>query len=220
MRGTKTHHYGVVIGDLVQSQTKSAKKLHAQFNKAIDAQNTEHTDALASPLTITLGDEFQGLTHSLKKAVSIVRDLRLELMNDNIDCRFVIGLVELETAINPDRAWNMMSPGLARARSKLNEKNVTTLYRFSIAEDPHIEIMLDSLGAGLTLIERGWTDQQRNDISALMSGLGPGEIAKRRNVSVHSIYKVRGSGNYRTYMMHWNAINEALDVYDRQKGLN
>ena len=221
MAVTKTRCFTVVMGDLVQSERALAPaQLHLQFNEAVNAQNAAHAKALASPLTITLGDEFQGLVRSLGQAVPIVRDLRLQLMSNAVDCRFVIGLVELKTALNPAKAWNMMGPGLARARAKLNEKKAGSLYRFSIAPAPITEIMLDALGAGLTAIERGWTDQQRDDISALISGLSPAELAQRRNVSVHSIYKVRGSGDFDAYVMQWQAIGEALAALDKHKRLD
>lgn len=68
-----------------------------------------------------------------------MRNLRLQLMNEGIDCRFVIGRVDLETPLNPGKAWNMMGPGLSRARDKLNEKRAGSLYRFSIGQDPLLE---------------------------------------------------------------------------------
>lgn len=221
MTGTKVQNYAVVMGDLVQSERSSAlEQLHIQFNQSVDHQNATHIAKLASPLTITLGDEFQGLTKSLADAIPIIRDMRFQLMNHKIDCRFVIGSVELKTKLNPDKAWNMMGPGLSRAREKLDEKRPVSLYRFSIPQNLVIEKMLDALGAGLTVIERSWTEQQRKDIASLISGLTPTELAKRRNVSVHSIYKVRGSGDFDAYVIQWQAISEALASLDKQLGQN
>lgn len=218
MAVTEAQKLAVVMGDLVQSERlHKPEHLHEQFNNSVNAQNEKRAEALASPLTITLGDEFQGLTKTLAHAAAIVRDMRLQLMANAIDCRFVIGLVELKTKLNPEKAWNMMGPGLSEARDKLNEKRTNSLYRFSIPHDPLTETMLDALGAGLTAIERGWTDQQREDIAALISGLTPAELAKRRNVSVHSIYKVRGSGDFDAYVVQWHAIGEALAALDKRQ---
>ena len=141
-------------------------------------------------------------------------------MADAIDCRFVIGLVEIKTPINTDKAWNMMGPGLSRARKKLNQKKADIFYRFSITEAPFTENLLNALGAGLSTIERGWTVQQREDISALMSGLSPTELAHRRNVSVHSIYKVRSSGDFDAYVIQWQAVAEALNALDKKERLS
>jgi hypothetical protein len=110
----------------------------------------------------------------------------------------------------------MMGPGLAQARAKLNEKRSHSRYRFSIPDDGLAETTLEALGAGLTTIERGWTDVQRRDIMELLNGLSPGELAKRRNVSVHNIYKVRSSGDFDAYVIQWHAIAEALAALDRK----
>lgn len=220
MNDSQGRRSAVIMGDLVRSESSlPLDLLHELFNKAISEQNTTHSNAFLSPMTITLGDEFQGLVRSLAQAVFIARDIRLQLLADNIDCRFVIGLVEIKTPINPDNAWNMMGPGLARARQKLNQKKADQFYRFSLSETPVMEVMLDALGAGLSAVERDWTDQQRKDISALISGLSAAELAQRRNVSVHSIYKVRGSGNFDAYSIQWHAITEALTSLDKQEGL-
>lgn len=209
------------MGDLVRSESSLPFEiLHERFNKAVDDQNVAHANALLSPMTITLGDEFQGLVRSLKQAAIIARALRLQLLADDINCRFVVGLTEIKTPINPQKAWNMMGLGLSRAREKLNQKKSDQFYRFSIPDYPVMELMLDALGAGLSAIERDWTDQQRKDISAQMSGLSPTELSTRRNVSVHSIYKVRSSGNYDTYVIQWQAISEALAYLDKQEGLH
>lgn len=218
--GTEPRTYAVVMGDIVKSEKSLApEQLHSQFNNAIDIQNQIHANVLVSPLTITLGDEFQGLTRKISQAAPIVRELRWNLMKNDIDCRFVIGLVEMKTDINPDKAWNMFGKGLARAREKLNEKRSGTLYVFSFAENPVTEILLNALGTGLTAIERGWTEQQRDDITEIMRGRRPAELAQDRDVSVHSIYKVGRSGNLDAYMTQWNAIDKALTDLDNQNGL-
>lgn len=220
MEGKQGRRSGVIMGDLVRSESSlPLDLLHERFNNAIDDQNIAHANAFLSPMTITLGDEFQGIARTLAQAAMIARDLRFQLLADKIDCRFVVGLVEIKTPINPDKAWNMMGPGLAKARNKLNQKKADQYYRFSLPEESVMEVVLDALGAGLSAIERGWTDQQCEDISGLMSGSTPAELARRRNVSVHSIYKVRGSGNYDAYAMQWNAISEALAWLDKKEGL-
>ncbi|WP_010140517.1 SatD family protein [Oceanicola sp. S124] len=212
--------HAVLMGDIVQSERAlSARALHAAFNAAIDAQNAAHAGALASPLTITLGDEFQGLTRSLSSALPILRALRFGLKQDGVDCRFVLGVVQLQTAVNPERAWNMMGPGLARAREKLQLKTPVTLYRFSLPEAAGTETLLEAIGAGMTAIETGWTDRQRQDIEALLSGLTPKELAARRGVGVHSIYKVRSSGSYDAYEMQWKALESTLAALDMQLGM-
>lgn len=205
------------MGDLVRSESSAAiDKLHSHFNNAVDRQNDERRAMLASPLTITLGDEFQGLMMSFLEAASAARAMRLELLGRGIECRFVIGAVSLRTPLNDTRAWNMMGPGLSAARAKLNDKRLSSLYRFSFPTDLPLERLLDAVGASLTAIERRWTETQRIDVLAALDGLSAADIAERRNVSVHTIYKVQRSGELDLYMMQWHAVHEALAEIDRK----
>src|SRR5690349_14705463 len=106
--------YAVLMGDIVGSQrASSVKTVHRAFNKAIDRANAAHADRIASPLTITLGDEFQGLLTACAHAWDVAVALRLELLVVGIPCRFVVGIARLETPLNTKEAWNMMGSGLA-----------------------------------------------------------------------------------------------------------
>lgn len=217
---TDTPFKAVVMGDIVRSETSGApERLHAQFNARIAAANQRAGAAILSPLTITLGDEFQGLLCRLADAAPLIRQLRHDLMQDAIACRFVIGLVEIRTPINRERAWNMMGPGLAQARGRLNQKSQTTLYRFSLPDHPVLERVLEALGAGLTALESRWTPRQRDDIAALMQGVTASDLARQRGVSVHNIYKVRAAGSFDAYVAQWQAITETLAGIDREKGM-
>ena len=197
----------MVMGDLVHSEhAADIAQLHEAFNEAVEQCNRRYADVLASPLTITLGDEFQGLVTSLNAGA-----------RRGIDCRFVLGLARIETAVNPQQAWNMMGPGLSRSRHKLNEKRALCRYGFSLPQEPLLEIALDALGVGLTVIEEGWTQRQLSDIAALLNGQLPAELAEQRQVSVHSIYKVRTSGHFDAYSQQWNAVLELLADLDRRE---
>lgn len=218
--GQTDHRYVTLMGDLVRSEGNAAPdRLHASFNAAIDAQNAAMRDAIASPLTITLGDEFQGLLTSFAQALTAAQTLRLRLLADDIECRFVIGLVSLHTPLNRKRAWNMMGHGLARARDKLDAKRAVTLYGFTLDDDPLMETLLDALGAGLTAIERRWTPQQCRYITAMLSGDDVATVARAHAVSIYSIYKVRAAGDYDAYLAQRHALHAAAVDLDRRNGL-
>jgi hypothetical protein len=199
------------MGDIVGSERAPVPhELHASFNQVVNDHNRHFAASIASPLTITLGDEFQGMLYSLAHATPLVRSLRRHFLNHSINCRFVIGQAALSTPINRTKAWNMMGRGLARAREKLNDKKNNTIYSFSLLDNDLIEQLVDALGVGLTVIEKGWTRRQQADIWDLSSGQSASELARKRNVSVHSIYKVRASGNFEAYEIQWAAIDRAL----------
>lgn len=205
------------MGDLVGSERHAnPNNLHAQFNAAINRQNQALGADMVSPLTITLGDEFQGLLSSLVAAAQVAREIRFELMRENIDCRFVIGSIDLKTQINHERAWNMMGPGFASARERLGEKRSPSRYRFSIQQDELLETMLEASGASLTAIERSWSEAQRDSIIKLLGGESVAQIARARNVSVHNVYKVRRAGDFELYVIQWDAIHKVLTELDHR----
>jgi hypothetical protein len=206
----------VVMGDLVSSESSAdVEAVHFRFNAAIDRCNQRYPN-LVSPLTITLGDEFQGLVDRLSLAIVIARDVRFDLLAQGIDCRFVVGQVQIRTPLNPDRAWNMMGPGLGRAREMLDRKRDTSLYLFSLPDHPLLQLTLTAIGAGLTAIERRWTDRQRDDVIASLDSVSVDEIAQRRNVAAHSVYKVRSAGQFDAYAVQWAAIETVLEEIDAE----
>ena len=98
-------------------QAASARVLHEQFNVAL-AETSARAKAIASPLTITLGDEFQGLFYTLTDGMSAVKFMRQRLLANGVPCRFALGIVELDSPLNAERAWNMMGAGFAEIREK------------------------------------------------------------------------------------------------------
>ncbi|WP_454762217.1 SatD family protein [Caulobacter segnis] len=211
--------YYVVMGDLVRSeQSTSTERLHRDFNLAVDAANIAYGSALSSPLTITLGDEFQGLVQDLTAALAIVRQVRWRLLNNGVRCRFVIGLVNLATPLNPNRAWNMMGPGLATARETLEQKRDPNAYRFSLPDQPTLQILMDGVGRALTDIEEGWTERQREVLLASFNqDDGAAALAERFKVRESVFYKIRRAAKFDLYATLWSALGQAALTIDQQQ---
>ncbi|RYE38385.1 MAG: hypothetical protein EOP21_12300 [Hyphomicrobiales bacterium] len=206
------------MGDLVRSEhTTDRAKLHERFNEAVRAANHQHRHQIVSPLTITLGDEFQGLSRTLGASLKIVQQIRWALLKDGIECRFVIGLAELSTPINTEIAWNMMGHGLARAREKLGQKREANAYRFSLPDDPTIESLMDAVGLSVTDIESEWTPRQRE--IALRSLEQPDRSAaliKAFDVKESVFYKVRRAAKYDLYQTLMGCLSQTLAVLDEE----
>ncbi|MBJ6986746.1 SatD family protein [Devosia sp. MC521] len=197
----------VLMGDIVNSRDRhTPARLHALFNDAVAAANQNNGADILSPLTITLGDEFQGITTSLTTAATIARQLRLDLLQSGIDCRFVIGQLRLQTPINTSIAWNMMGEGLARARSKLNDKQTGLFYRVALFDDPTHEILFDALCLSLSTIEEDWTDIQAQTVAQTLAGSSVEDIATRRAVTSRNVYKTLKSAKLDVYTTLWTAL--------------
>lgn len=211
----------VVMGDIVESEKFPSKRmLHDVFNAAVNDINVRHEPEVTSPLTITLGDEFQGLTNTFSAGFSVAHDLRLYLLKKQVRCRFVVGIVEIETPLNRERAWNMMGAGLAEARDKLNQKNDPNAYRFSLYNDPELTGLLDAVGLSLTFIEDEWSEVQLGYVTATHeTGGDTGAIAAERGVSIRSVYKGLKAANFDFYERQTKALLNYLSSYDRHLGL-
>jgi hypothetical protein len=208
----------VVMGDIVASEAAtSVKVLHRAFNRAVAAANKAHEPL--SPLTITLGDEFQGLANSLSAAWEIVSSLRLRLLQERVRCRFVIGAARVETPINTERAWNMMGPGLADARERLSDKQAENAYRFSLPDDRLVESLLDAIGESLTSVEDGWTPTQLKYYAAGRSERTNAKVAASLGVSERSFYKVLRAARADFHGRQSSVIAEAMTALDQAYGL-
>jgi hypothetical protein len=211
--------YAVVMGDIVGSEAvPSRTELHQQFNSVTKAANQQFANSLASPLTITLGDEFQGLTHSLAQAFLIATTMRLRLMLENVKCRFVVGIVDLETKLNQKVAWNMMGPGLATAREKLNEKRSRNAYRFSLGEkDMVLARLFETIGYSMSAAEEDWSPHQLSVVVASIDEKKSAkEIADIRGISERAVYKTLQAAKIVLYAEQSAAILSGLMDLDKR----
>ncbi|MES0883217.1 SatD family protein [Roseibium sp. SCP14] len=209
----------VLMGDVIGSERMERSRLHQVFNDSISNVNAENRSSLLSPLTITLGDEFQGMLPSSALAFHIANALRLRLLFEAVPCRFVIGQADIQTPVNTELAWNMLGDGLASAREKLNRKQDANAYRFSMLGAPEREdlsarqTLLDAFGSVLSEAERGWSEKQLETIRLWGRFEGNADrIAEERGVSKRSVYYTLESAGWDDY----RSRREALHAYLRQ----
>lgn len=111
------------MGDVVGSSGKDSPALIGRFEQAISNTNILHNKNIKSPLTITLGDEFQGVVNSVHSALEIIFTIEEHFVHHQYDLpiRYVIHQGEIETPIKRKKAHGMLGVGLTKARRKLEE---------------------------------------------------------------------------------------------------
>lgn len=112
----------ILMGDIIKSRGKDQILVQIEFAKLISACNAEFASSLKSKLTITLGDEFQGVLAEESAFPSILAWLeenkwRLKVP---IEMRYSLGFGEISTPINPEIAHGMLGSGLTQTREALN----------------------------------------------------------------------------------------------------
>src|SRR5688500_17029360 len=102
--------YAALIGDFVQSKSlENRGEVQRTFAGVCANLNTERKElGLVSPLTITLGDEFQAVFGDVVRLWECI--LRIEAAMEPVAIRFAVGLGTISTDIQHDTALGMDGP--------------------------------------------------------------------------------------------------------------
>ncbi len=111
------------MGDVVGSKKNAGNILAKHFAAMAAYINQTYQTEILSPLTITLGDEFQGIVKNCRIGEEIILAaeewlLQLDIV---IRIRYVLQFGEIETPINHKIAYGMLGSGLTETRNILNE---------------------------------------------------------------------------------------------------
>ncbi len=110
------------MADIVSSRTKPQRKLSEDLIVLVNHMNNEYSSLIISPLTITLGDEFQGVCKSSDAAVELLLLMEEFLLKKAVPftLRYVVLEGDIDTDINYETSHGMLGKGLTDARNKLN----------------------------------------------------------------------------------------------------
>lgn len=157
----------ILMADIVSSSKAKTGRLMSDFKAVVAQVNKAHAKNITSPLTITLGDEFQGVVKSVEAAMAIVFDLdhRIMRLKSPFSLRYVINQGFIDTPINTKIAYGMLGPGLTEAREALADMK-TSRARFRVSLDD--SLLSEKLTLALRVyqgITEGWTAAQKKVVS-------------------------------------------------------
>jgi hypothetical protein len=124
----------ILMGDVVGSRTLESQSVQRSLSNAVEAINAQFSSPknskkasrsqILSPLTITLGDEFQGVVSDLAAAVQILFAFEEYRIRGSLPFRlhFVTYVGPIDTELNREIAYGMLGPGLTHARALLTKK--------------------------------------------------------------------------------------------------
>jgi SatD family protein len=176
-----------LIGDLVDSRRISRRDVFQRQLAKVLAKTSHGARRVASPYTITLGDEFQAV---YRGADSLFADLIGILAEIHpIRARFVVGVGELTTRVNPVRALGMDGPAFHQARAGLSAlKAKGGLIRIAGRRDDPWALanhVLDLLSHQV----KGWSRNRLLVLSGRLRGMSAGEIEAGLTISRVAVYK-------------------------------
>jgi len=111
-----------------------------KFKRRCKRINKHYSADFISPMTITLGDEFQSVIRSLHAAVDVIFAFEEEAIKNRRDfvLRYALNFGEIATPINPEAAYGMLGPGLIQARNLLSHmKQSKSRFQFHL-ENPNL----------------------------------------------------------------------------------
>jgi len=197
-------HY-VLMADMINSQSQSVKELK-QLRSIVDKINNDFD--LFSPLTITLGDEFQCITRSLFQSISIIFKIEEYIIVGKIPfkLRYALSYGKIDTKINSQIAHGMYGEALTHTREILEEskKSKRERIRLSLSDEKQEKILVDLLAVYQSLlddwklndfeiVEHFYTSKDYKDV-ALALDKNRDQIWKReKNLKIREFFKLQNS---------------------------
>ncbi|MEP0004896.1 MAG: SatD family protein [Balneola sp.] len=207
----KQHSYPIFMGDVVNSSDYDGKVLSKGLKELVESTNKKFGKAILSPLTITLGDEFQGILSSVSSGIDLLFHLEEELLRTEPDFKlhYVLLLGEIETEINPDIAYEMMGKGLTEARKMLSSKKRNRKrFRFKLQNKEQTE-QLSRIFEVLDTIILNWKKEDYPLILNMINNDNNSEVGELHDKNRDQIWKRR-----KTLMINeYNLLKDFIKIY-------
>ncbi|MFZ1694421.1 MAG: SatD family protein [Flavobacteriales bacterium] len=126
----------ILMADIVgSSDAPQPAGLMKAFGRVVGEVGKANAHHFRSPITITLGDEFQSVARDVAAAVGVIIALEEAIVRKGgpFKLRYVLHEGRIDTPINTERAHAMLGPGLTDARTMLGELKKDRRSRFRVA---------------------------------------------------------------------------------------
>lgn len=202
-------NYLVLIADIVDSRNLEARgQVQKQLTRVLNNINRRGAP-IASPYTLTLGDEFQAVFSSADR---IFEDMVwINHVLHPVHVRFSYGVGEITTAINTKQALGMDGPAFYAAREGLERlKGSDTLATVAGLAGP-VAALIDASVRVLANGMAGWRANRFAILRDLMCGDEVKRIAARLEISEVAVYKNIDAGDLRNLLRLTQALEACLD---------
>lgn len=176
--------YIALIGDIINSKEYlNRNEIQNLLRNKIDSLNNKYKKDLKSPITITLGDEFQCLIKNVKVCFLIIDELSLYLSLEGVELRFGIGVGMISTDIDEGISIGADGPAYWSAREAIqivhrdhDNRNTSTYLKIT---DENNESFFNSIVRLQDLIRNNWTQTQKQFVYEIISDFGYEQIVPR-----------------------------------------
>jgi len=168
----KNKEYIVLMADIIDSRNANQNDLMFKFKELTAEVNRTHKKDILSPMTITLGDEFQGLLKNISAAINLILELEEKLMMNNagFKLRYVLYEGKIDTPINTEIAYGMLGEALTKAREALeNTKSTNNRFYFNLKKQHAAEALNNSISIFQNITDDWKLDTDQELISSFLT---------------------------------------------------
>lgn len=193
----------ILMADIINSRVTDQQQLMLDFRSVITEINTEVKDNFLSPMTITLGDEFQSIVTNLSSGIDTIIRLEEAIFSRQINFKLRYVLVEgiIETPINSKIAYEMLGEGLIEAREGLqNMKSSKSRYMVKLKNE-RLEGAINNTFTALQGIVDDWkVESDYQIVSKFIENKDYKEVAIEVNREKSVIWKRKISLKVKEYL--------------------
>lgn len=178
----------ILMADVIGSREQPGAPLSQHLRALTQGANAAFPEGILSPLTVTLGDEFQGVVSNPAGGIDVIlwleQHLRRNPLCQGSEChpyqlRYVLHEGEIDSPLNPERAHGMLGAGLARAREMLTKRARGSPRMLISLRDEHRARRLSDLLIVLDSIVEDWKAEDFELIEAMRESQDSEAIGKR-----------------------------------------
>ena len=205
-------HY-ILMCDIIGSRKQEDVQLMENFKKCTSFINSTYCTRILSPLTITLGDEFQGVIKDLESLVEIIIGIEEYLIDQHVDfkLRYVGYFGEIGTEINRVNAHEMLGKGLTDARKILNQlKKEPKRFVFQIENDLNNLVLNEGFNIFQNIVDKWKIQEDHELISNLIHFEDYKIVASTLNKNRSLVWKREKTLNISTYLSIKNILKSIV----------
>ncbi len=217
--------YYILIGDMIDSKKinyEQRRKIQSSLKECLDRINIKYSEYLVTEMTITLGDEFQGMFRNIDKIFEIITIINVSF---NVYFRYGIGIGQNYTDLNNKISIGMDGPAWWEARNNIEEirnkhekgiNNKTSMIITGLKDKTIIEL-INSILSFCSYIYVKWTEPEKMIILkiveqiGLISSFNQRELAKKNEIDPTYLNKKLKSSRFLDYCDSLNAVNDAIN---------
>ena len=195
--------FPILMADVINSGGKNPALLMTQLKDVVTTINKEKGANLISPLTITLGDEFQGLSISMENGIKTIFDIEEKIVHKqyNLKLRYVLYFGQIETEINNKIAYEMLGEGLTNARKELNSlKNKEVRFKIRLTKNElNKETYLNKAFSIYQNFVDSWKEKDLKIVKEFLLHEDYKTVAKNVNIDPSNAWRRKKSLNIHEY---------------------